>query len=142
MNQMKNDLIYKENEWRLFIDSSKRSLKAVLLHNKNVYSSIPVAHSVNMKEEYFNIEFLLQKLKYNEHLWQICGDLKMTTILLGQQSGYTKYSCYLCLWNSRDKPNHYIKKNGHSAMSSKLGIIILYINGQLNQIKYCSHHCI
>ena len=82
MNQMKNELIYKENELRLFIDSSKRRLKAVLFHNKNVYSSIPVAHSVNMKEAYCSVEFLLQKLQYNEHLWQIFGDLKMNRILI------------------------------------------------------------
>jgi len=33
------------DEWRLFIDSSKISLKAVLLHNENVLPSIPVAHA-------------------------------------------------------------------------------------------------
>jgi hypothetical protein len=26
------------------------------------------------------------------------------------QSGYTKYSCFLCMWNSRDSNNHYSKK--------------------------------
>ena len=31
-------------EWRLFIDSSKLSLKAVLLHNCNILPSIPVGH--------------------------------------------------------------------------------------------------
>ena len=36
------------DEWRLFIDSSKTSLKAVLLHNGNVLSSIPVGHIVHM----------------------------------------------------------------------------------------------
>ena len=37
---------YSASNWRLFIDSSKRSLKVVLLHNGNVYPSIPMAHSV------------------------------------------------------------------------------------------------
>ncbi|GBM45653.1 hypothetical protein AVEN_204776-1 [Araneus ventricosus] len=37
-------------EWRLFIDSSKRSLKAVLLHIGHVYPSIPVACSTNTME--------------------------------------------------------------------------------------------
>jgi hypothetical protein len=37
-------------EWRLFIDSSKVGLKAVLLHNGNKYPSVPLAHAVNMKE--------------------------------------------------------------------------------------------
>src|SRR6202000_2388398 len=41
---------YKANEWRLFIDSSKRSLKAVLLYNSNAVASLPTAHSVSFKE--------------------------------------------------------------------------------------------
>ncbi|KAL7291799.1 hypothetical protein TKK_0014581 [Trichogramma kaykai] len=44
--------IYKTDEWRLFIDSSKRSLKAVLLHNTNKFASIPIAHSTTTKETY------------------------------------------------------------------------------------------
>jgi hypothetical protein len=39
-------------EWRIFIDSSKLSLKAVLLHNGNQHLSIPVGHAVQMKETY------------------------------------------------------------------------------------------
>jgi hypothetical protein len=35
-------------EWQLFIDSSKYSLKAGLLHNGNKKPSVPVAHSVSM----------------------------------------------------------------------------------------------
>ncbi|KDR19280.1 hypothetical protein L798_06074 [Zootermopsis nevadensis] len=37
---------YDQKEWRLFIDSSKLSLKAVMLHNGNVKASVPVAHCV------------------------------------------------------------------------------------------------
>ena len=47
------------NDWRLFIDSSSRNLKAVLLHNTNQCSSIPLAHSVVMKENYQNVKALL-----------------------------------------------------------------------------------
>ena len=46
---------YNFNEWRLFIDSSKLGLKAVLLHQGNKKPSIPVAHAVNMKESYVSI---------------------------------------------------------------------------------------
>jgi hypothetical protein len=42
---------YNPNEWRLFIDSLKRSLKCVLLNNGNKYGSIPISHSTRMKEE-------------------------------------------------------------------------------------------
>lgn len=49
-------------------------------------------------------------VKYNEHNWEVCGDFKMVNFLLGQQSGYTKFSCFLCEWDSRDRQNHWIKK--------------------------------
>ena len=102
--------IYKSQEWRLFIDSSVRSLKAVLLHNTNKLGSIPIAHSVNMSEDYDTLKFILEKIKYKDHNWKICGDLKIITILLGQQSGFTKYPCFLCLWDSRERKSHYKNK--------------------------------
>ena len=37
-------------EWCLFIDSSKRNLKAVLLHNGYLKPSIPIARSVHLHE--------------------------------------------------------------------------------------------
>ncbi|KAI5696331.1 hypothetical protein M8J76_008968 [Diaphorina citri] len=102
---------YSPVNWRLFIDSSKRSLKCVLLHNGNDLGSIPVAHSTQMKEEYNNIAVVLNKIKYHDHGWVICVDLKMVNFLLGQQGGYTKYPCFLCLWDSRDKKHHWLKKD-------------------------------
>ena len=47
------------NEWRLFLDSSKKSLKAVLLHIGNKNPSIPIVLSAHLKESYDNIEILL-----------------------------------------------------------------------------------
>ena len=41
-------------DWQLFIDSSSKILKAVLLHNTNKCPSIPLANSVQMKENYEN----------------------------------------------------------------------------------------
>jgi hypothetical protein len=38
------------DEWMLFTDSSKVSIKAVLLHNGNVLPSISVAHAFGIKE--------------------------------------------------------------------------------------------
>jgi len=102
---------YSPNDWRLFLDSSKRSFKAVLLHNGNKYASLPVAHSIELTEEYGNIAFVLEKLKYENHKWVICTDLKIVSIILGQQSGYTKYPCFICEWDSRDREQHYIKRN-------------------------------
>ncbi len=53
--------LYDPQEWRLFIDSSKRSLKCVLLHNGNLYGSVPLAHSTTLKEKYDEIKFVLKK---------------------------------------------------------------------------------
>ena len=100
------DIEYDSNEWRLFIDSSKRSLKAVLLHNGNTYALLPVAHSVHLKECFENLEKLLTNIAYEQHGWMLCGDLKIISMLLGQQGGYTKYPCFLCEWDSRDKQHH------------------------------------
>ena len=60
-------ITYDPNGWRLFIDSSKTSLKAVLLHNGNVLLSIPVGHAVHMKETYDNMKQLLRCIKYEQH---------------------------------------------------------------------------
>jgi hypothetical protein len=38
-------------EWRLFIDSSKMSMEAVLLHNANQHPSIPVGNAVHRKHQ-------------------------------------------------------------------------------------------
>ncbi|XP_042217905.1 T-box transcription factor tbx-9-like [Homarus americanus] len=55
------------NEWRLFIDSSKTSLKGILLHNGNVFSSIPVAHSVHLKETFEKLQILQEKVHDKDH---------------------------------------------------------------------------
>lgn len=102
---------YNASDWRLFIDSSKRSLKGVLLHNGNEFGSVPVAHSVHLKETYDNMTFLLKTIKYNEHNWIVCGDLKVIGILLGLQQGYTKMPCFLCEFDSRAHAVHWDKKD-------------------------------
>lgn len=99
------------HEWRLFIDSSSRSLKAVLLHNGNQLPSIPLAHSVYLKEEYNNVKILLEALKYNDYGWEVIADFKMVAFLMGLQGGFTKFPCYLCLWDSRNTKEHYHRRD-------------------------------
>ena len=57
-------LQYEPSQWRLFMDSSQLSLKAVLLHNGNHFASLPVAYSSNMKENYTNSAVILLKIRY------------------------------------------------------------------------------
>ena len=59
-------------EWRLFIDSSKRSMKCVLLHNGNKLAFIPIEHSIQMKKTYENMFSICNRIKYVEHKWIIC----------------------------------------------------------------------
>ena len=101
---------YKAVEWRLFLDPSVRSRKAVLQSIGNKVASVPIAHSVVLKESYWDMEFVVDALCCNLHQWNICGDLKVISILLGFQAGYTIYPCFLCLWDSGADDRHYSQK--------------------------------
>lgn len=92
---------YKAEEWRLFIDGSKSSLKAVLLYIDNSKNPVPIALNLNTKETYDSMKEILDSVKYNEHMWKICADLKVVALLCGLQTGYTRNMCYLCLWETR-----------------------------------------
>ena len=76
------------------------------MHNGNKFPSVPVARSASMKETYENFKFILEKIQYAVYEWNICGDFKVIALILG----YTKYCCFLCKWDSRDRKNHYIRK--------------------------------
>ena len=86
-------------------------MKCVLLYNGNKLGSLPIAHSTKVKEEYPTIALVMNKIKYDEHKWVICVDLKMVNFLLGQQGGYTKYPCFICLWDSGAKSEHWKRKD-------------------------------
>lgn len=98
---------YKAEEWRLFIDSSKRSLKALLLDKDNKKPAVPIAYSTETKETYEKMQEILQFVDYEQHKWRICCDLKVVAMLCGMQGGYTKNMCFLCNWNTRYKGNQY-----------------------------------
>ena len=53
---------YNTDQWRLFIDSSKVSLKVVLLHDGNRFPPVPLAHATNKKESYESMKLLLGRL--------------------------------------------------------------------------------
>jgi hypothetical protein len=101
---------YNPVQWRLFIDSSKVSLKVVLLHNGNRFPSVPLAHAAKMNESYESMKLQMGKIKYDEVKWKLYGVLNVVALLLGMQLRYTKYCCLLCEWDSRDKMNLYVNK--------------------------------
>ncbi|GBL84472.1 hypothetical protein AVEN_117223-1 [Araneus ventricosus] len=70
------------NEWRLFIDSSKLSLKMVLLHNGDELPCIPIAYAPHMKETYEHLQQLLHRIEYTQYEWSICADLKVVALLM------------------------------------------------------------
>lgn len=50
----------------------------------------------------------------------------MVNFLLGQQGGYTKYPCFICLWDSRAKSEHWVRKDWPSRKAmvpGKLNVI-------------------
>ncbi|GFU78677.1 uncharacterized protein TNCV_2302881 [Trichonephila clavipes] len=55
---------YDPNNWRSLIDSSKLSLKAVLLHNGSLLPTIPIRHFFHVKETYAKVKLLLELIKY------------------------------------------------------------------------------
>jgi len=61
-----------------------------------------------VKNVYFTC-LILNKIKYSNHAWTICGDLRVISILLGQGEN-RKYPCFLCEWHSRDWAKHWTKK--------------------------------
>jgi hypothetical protein len=62
-----------------------------------------------MKETYENMKNLIDKINYNKHSWNVCGDLKIIAIFLGVQLGYTKYCCFIANGIAKDK--HYSVKH-------------------------------
>ena len=104
------DISYELDKWRLFVDWSKVSLKAVLLYNGSVLPAIPLAHAFHIKETYENLKRLLNFFHYRDHNWQICGDLKIIALLVGLQTGYIKYFCFPREWDCRARDLHYVKK--------------------------------
>ena len=57
-------------KWRIFIDVSKTSLKAVLLHNGNKLPSIPLAYASNTEETYTTMNNILVEVDYKKYQWK------------------------------------------------------------------------
>lgn len=115
------DTVHESNAWRLFIDSSVRSIKAVLLHIGNEKPSVPIAYGTNIKETNESIALILKLINYDLYGWRLCCDLKMVAILTGIKQGFSKYQCFLCLWEGRDKKLHYTDHQWPRRVDFRLG---------------------
>jgi hypothetical protein len=110
-------VVYDEREWKLFVVSSKRSLKEVLLDSNNKYTPVLVAGTIHLKEMYKNLEIFLNKTQYKEHGWLNRAHLKVLRMLMSQQLGYKKYPCFLCEYDCRAWSQHSKQKQLPSRVS-------------------------
>ena len=55
------------DEWTLYNNSSKTSLKTALLYNGNVKIYIPIAQAVNIKETYKAMKICLEAISSSKH---------------------------------------------------------------------------
>lgn len=76
------EFLHKLGVPRLLINSSKRSMKCVLLHIGNQYASVPLTNSTILKEKYEAEKYVLEKIRYGQHEWLIWIDLKMANFFL------------------------------------------------------------
>lgn len=115
------DHLYDANEWRLFIDASKESLKGVLLHIGNIHPSIPIIYGRNTKETHDKMDKILKLIKYEEHEWRVCCDLKIVAMLRGIKQGFSKHQCFLCDWEGRKTALHYTNHRWNQRDEHRLG---------------------
>ena len=50
-------------------------------------------------------------MQYNVHKWHVCTNFKVIAMIIGLQPGYTKFCCFLCLWDSQARMKHYVCKH-------------------------------
>jgi len=62
-----------------------------------------MAHSEHLKEDYTSVKMLLSALKYDDYEWEVIGDFKKMSFLMGLQGGFRKFPYFLCLKNSITK---------------------------------------
>lgn len=77
MLQIKNSF-YNTTKQRLFIDSSKQSFKCLLLRNRNLFSAVPIGHSVTLHEERENTKKVTDLLQNHKQKLIIGLTLKLS----------------------------------------------------------------
>ena len=96
-------------ERRLFIDSSKVSLKAVLLHNGNVLPSIPVAHQFGIKESDVSMKQLLQYMQWTHTSRKFVRTWKSLHVCLDCRSGTLNFLVF-CVSGTAEARHFIVKR--------------------------------
>lgn len=108
------DKDFRAEDYRLFADSNKKCLNVALIHNGNKKPSVPIAISMNTKEDYNRMKFILKSINYEHFKFKVIADFKMISILCGLQLGYPKYPCVYCLFDRTEKDKYYTKNSWKS----------------------------
>jgi hypothetical protein len=58
-----------------------------------------------MKETYKHLDLPLKAIIYLKYGWKICGDLRVIRLLLGMQSGSTKFAVFYANGTAERKTN-------------------------------------
>lgn len=74
--------------------------------NWNKSPSGLLASVVCLRENYESMDKSLHLVKYSEHKWNICGNLKVC--FLNGKWGI-QIQCFLCIWNNRNIKPHYVE---------------------------------
>jgi hypothetical protein len=74
----------------------------VLCHDGNVFATIPVAHSIHLREMW-QLEASAEQCELQSTWIAVYGDFKVTALLLGLQVDYITTPSFLCRWDSRAK---------------------------------------
>ena len=70
------------------------------MYKSNLYPTLPICYG-NVKEERSSIKKILEFINYESHQWLVMCDLKVLNIIMGLKSGYAKFPCFYCMFDSR-----------------------------------------
>ena len=115
-------LTFRLNEWNLLGDDCKStayrnrhlefSVFFVVIEDlcyckdvEGLFSAVGIDHDSTQWRLFIDSSTII----YAQFKMYVYGDFKMLGVFLGLQGGYTKYSCFLCLWNSTADGEHYEK---------------------------------
>ena len=65
----------------------------------------------------------------------ICGDLKVLCMLVGQQKGYIKYPCYICVRDGRDRKHHWGTRVWPQRKTMTPGLMSIFRNSLIDPEK-------